>query len=42
MQTTITLVNMGNCGCSSSDKCNCGSNCSCDNCPVRYASNIRG
>ncbi|KAF2240646.1 hypothetical protein BU26DRAFT_525869 [Trematosphaeria pertusa] len=27
---------MGNCGCAESGTCNCGADCSCDNCPVRF------
>ncbi|XPS74472.1 Glycosyltransferase Family 90 domain containing protein [Ascochyta lentis] len=34
MQTSVfSLVNNGNCGCSSSNTCNCGKDCTCDNCP---------
>ena len=35
MQASIfDLVNNGNCGCSGQSTCNCGKDCSCDNCGV--------
>lgn len=41
MQTTVfTLVNNGNCGCSGQSTCNCGKDCTCDNCGVSPFENV--
>lgn len=39
MQASVfDLVNTGNCGCSGQSSCNCGKDCSCDNCGVCFFS----